>query len=109
VLRAVLLLAAGGLAAARAVEDGRKAAAPGLEPGLALFHSRVALVEWILAGLALLTAAAALLALRRPARRRLLRLEGAGAGPAGEAASAADREGPAAQTGPSGPGGESAR
>jgi len=73
-LRAVLLILAGGLAMGRALEDGRKAADPGLDAGLALFHSRVALAEWILAGLALLTALAALAALRRPSRRRLLRL-----------------------------------
>jgi hypothetical protein len=74
VLRAALLLLAGGLVALRAVEDGRRAAAAGLEPGLAIFHSRLALIEWGLSGLAWLTALAALLSLRRPARRHLLHL-----------------------------------
>jgi uncharacterized membrane protein len=89
----MLLLVAGGWAAFRALEDGRQAAAPGLEPGLALFHARVALVEWVLAGLALLTAAVALLSLRRPARRKLLHLGEPGAGEAGQARPGAGSDG----------------
>jgi len=64
-LRAALLLFLAGFMAWRAVETGRTAAGPGLEPVGATMLSRIALIEWILAGLAVLTAGAALLSLRR--------------------------------------------
>jgi hypothetical protein len=85
-LRAALLLVLAGFMAWRAIETGRTAAAPGLEPSGAQLLSRIAIIEWILAGLALLTAGAALLALRQRPRARSLRLDGtppAGAGRGG--------------------------
>jgi hypothetical protein len=75
-LRAALLLFLAGFMVWRAVETGRTAAEPGLEPVGATTLSRIALVEWILAGLALLTAGAALLSLRQRPRVRPLHLDG---------------------------------
>ena len=83
-LRAALLLVLAGFMAWRATETGRSAAEPGLDRGAAVTLSRIALVEWILAGLAVLTAGAAALALRQKARKRLLDL-GGGPGPGGPA------------------------
>lgn len=87
-LRATLLVVLAGFMAWRAVETGRTAGQPGLEPTGATMLSRIALIEWILAGLALLTAGAALLSLRQRPRTRLLDLggtprPGAGEPPAG--------------------------
>jgi hypothetical protein len=65
VLRAVLLLVLAGFMAFRAKQTGQSAAEPGLPPAGATMLSRIALVEWVLCGLAVLTAGAALLALRR--------------------------------------------
>jgi len=88
ILRAALLLVAAGLVAIRAVQDGREAALPGLDPGAARLLGRIALVEWVLAALAVLTAAAALLALRQKPRRHSLHLAegraGGAEGPAGD-------------------------
>ena len=64
-LRAALLLFLAGFMAWRAAETGRTAADPMLDPAGATALSRIALIEWILSGLAALTAAAALLSLRR--------------------------------------------
>lgn len=75
-LRAALLLFLAGFMAWRALETGRTAAEPGLEPGGALMLSRIALVEWVLAALALLTAGGVLLALRRKPRTHSLHLDG---------------------------------
>jgi hypothetical protein len=75
-LRAALLLFLAGFMAWRAVETSRTAAAPGLEPAGATMLSRIALIEWILAGLAVLTAGAALLSLRQRPRTRPLHLGG---------------------------------
>jgi len=76
VLRAALLVFLAGFMAWRAWETGQTAAAPGLEPGGAQLLGRIALLEWILAGLALLTAGAALLALRPRPRAHSLHLDG---------------------------------
>jgi hypothetical protein len=76
-LRASLLLVMAGFMAWRALETGRTAAGPGLEPVGATALSRIALVEWFLAGLALVTAGAALLALREKAPRPSRHLGGA--------------------------------
>lgn len=84
VLRAVLLLVLAGFMAWRARETGQAAAAPGLEAGGAQMLSRIALIEWVLSGLALLTAGAALLALRQRPRTHTLHLDGAPPGGAGE-------------------------
>jgi hypothetical protein len=77
-LRAALLLFLAGFMAWRAVETGRTAAGPGLEPGGAAVLSRIVLIEWFLAGLAVVTAVAALLALREKAPRPPRHLGGAG-------------------------------
>jgi hypothetical protein len=87
VLRAVLLVVLAGFMAWRARQTGQTAAGPGLEPDGARMLSRIALIEWILAGLALLTAGAAIFALRRRPRAHSLHLggtppEGMVAGPA---------------------------
>ena len=86
-LRAVLLLALGGLLAWRAMETRRAAAGPILEPGAATLLSRLAVAELVLAGLALATAGVALASLRRRPRRHSLHLrtpgEVAPPGPAG--------------------------
>lgn len=76
VLRAALLTFLAGFMAWRALETGRTAAGPGLEPGGAQMLSRIAVIEWILAGLALLTAGAALFALRPRPRAHSLHLGG---------------------------------
>lgn len=73
-LRAALLLVLAGFMAWRAVETDRNAAAPGVEPEGARLLSRVATLEWILCGLAVLTAGAALFALRKQARTHSLHL-----------------------------------
>jgi hypothetical protein len=83
ILRAALLLVAAGLVATRAVQDGREAALPGIDPGAARLLGRIALVEWVLAALAVLTAAAALLALRQKPRRHTLHLKEGTAGDGG--------------------------
>lgn len=63
----------------------------GVDPAAAATLSRIALVEWLLAGLAVVTAGAALLSLRQRPRQRSLHLR-PGEADAGEA----DRgEGPA--------------
>jgi hypothetical protein len=68
----VLLLVGAGFMAWKGWETGLASRAAGLAPGDALLLHRVALVELLLAVLALATAVAAGLALRkRPARRRL--------------------------------------
>ena len=90
ILRAALLVFLAGFMAWRARDTGLAAAEPGLDAASARLLSRVALVEWVLAGLALLTAGVAALALRaRPARQRP-HLSG-------------DRTDPADPAGPSGP------
>jgi hypothetical protein len=83
-LRAGLLLVVAGLVAVRAWQDGRAATLPGLEPGAPELLGRLALVEWVLAGLAVVTAGAALLALRQKPRRHSLHLPGEGPDPSGE-------------------------
>ncbi|MCM2334479.1 MAG: hypothetical protein NDI82_11110 [Anaeromyxobacteraceae bacterium] len=90
-LRAALLLVLAAFMAWRALETGRTAAQPGLEPGGAQMLSRIALVEWVLAGLALLTAGGVLFALRRRPRAHSLHL--------GEQAPA-DRRAPGGPEGP---------
>ncbi len=71
-LRLVLLLVGSGFMAWKAWDTEASSRAAGLEPGGALLLHRIALVELLLAVLALGTAVAAGLALRRrPARRRL--------------------------------------
>jgi hypothetical protein len=71
-LRLVLLLVGAGFMAWRGWETEASSREAGLAAGQALLLHRVALVEWLLAALALGTAVAAGLALRRrPARRRL--------------------------------------
>jgi hypothetical protein len=71
-LRLALLLVGAGFMAWKGWDTGAAAHQAGLAPGQALLLHRVALVEWLLAALALGTAAAAGLALRRrPARRKL--------------------------------------
>lgn len=85
VLRAALLLVLAGFMAWRAVQTGRSAAEPGIEPAGATMLSRIALVEWVLSGLAVLTAGAALLALRQRPRAHTLHMAStppAGDGPA---------------------------
>jgi len=78
-LRAALLLVAAGFMAWRATETSATAGQPGLDPAGAVTLARIALVEWLLAGLALLTAGAALLTLRQKPRRHSLHLsEGTG-------------------------------
>jgi len=71
-LRLVLLLVGAGFMAWKAWDTELASRAAGLAPGAALLLHRIALVELLLAVLALGTAAAAGLALRgRPARRPL--------------------------------------
>lgn len=71
-LRLILLLVGAGFMAWKAWDTELSSHAAGLAPGGALLLHRIALVELLLAVLALGTAAAAGLALRRrPARRRL--------------------------------------
>jgi hypothetical protein len=60
----------------RGFETRGTARQPGLDPSAATTLSRIALVEWLLAGLALVTAAAALLALRQKPRKHSLHLGG---------------------------------
>jgi hypothetical protein len=91
----VLLLVATGFMTWRALETWRTAAGPGLAPDGARLLSRIALVEGILAGLALLTAVVALVSLRRRPRQQSLHLApSAPADPAG--AGGPDDEGPRA-------------
>jgi hypothetical protein len=68
VLRAVLLLTAAGFMIWRGFDTRARLAAPGVDADSALLLSRIALVEWLLGGLALLTggfAVSALLGRRR--------------------------------------------
>lgn len=70
----------------RAWSTQRSAGLPGLDADAARLFWRIALVEWILAALALATGAAALLALRQKPRAHSLRLGGTtrpDGGPAG--------------------------
>lgn len=76
-LRAALLVFLAGFMAWRARDTGLSSAEPGLEAGAALLLSRIALLEWVLAGLALVVAGAALLRLRPGSRQRSPRLDGA--------------------------------
>jgi hypothetical protein len=81
-LRILLLLVVSGFMAWKAWEARQGSLAGGLAPGTALLLHRVALIEALLALLALGTAAAAGLALRSRPHRKLLRLDGPpGAGP----------------------------
>jgi len=80
-LRAALLLFLAGFMAWRARDTVRSAAEAGLDPAAALLLSRIALLEWFLAGLAALTAGAALFALRRRPRAHTLHLGGDAATP----------------------------
>lgn len=98
-LRALLLVVLAGFMAWRARQTGQAAAAPGVEPGGALMLSRIALVEWVLAGLALLTAGGALLALRRHPRTHSLHLGGAPP----EVGAGQDAPSPGGPPGPPGP------
>ena len=94
-LRLVLLLVGAAFMAWKAWETDLGSRADGLAPGAALLLHRLALVEGLLSVLALGTAVAAGLALRkRPARRRLGLVTGTP--PAGERPPGDDR--------PSGPG-----
>lgn len=74
ILRAVLLLVLAAFMAWRARDTGRTAAQAGLEPGDAVLLGRIALLEWVLAGLALITGGAALLTLRQRPRTHSLHL-----------------------------------
>ena len=80
-LRAALLLVVGAFMAWRGFDTRATAGQPGVDPAAALTLSRIALVEWFLAGLAVVTAAAALLALRQKPRRHSLHLREGEAGP----------------------------
>ncbi|HET9553468.1 MAG TPA: hypothetical protein VFP50_10915 [Anaeromyxobacteraceae bacterium] len=60
----------------RAWSTQRSTQLPGLDPEAIRLFSRIALVEWILAALALATGAAALLALRQKPRAHSLHLGG---------------------------------
>jgi hypothetical protein len=75
-LRIALLLVAAGFMAWKAWEARQGSLAPGLDPGAALLLHRVALIEALLALLALGTALAAGLALRARPHRKLLKLDG---------------------------------
>ncbi len=75
VFRAVTLLGVAGFMGWRAVGTAASARAPGLDPADALLFSRIALLEWVLVGLAIVTAGAALLALRRPQPPARLKLD----------------------------------
>lgn len=65
VFRAVALLGVAGFMGWRALQSMENARAPGLAASDALLFSRIALLEWVLVGLAIVTAGGALLALRR--------------------------------------------
>jgi hypothetical protein len=93
-LRAGLLLVVAGLIGLRAWQDGRRAALPGLEAGAPELLARLALVEWVLAGLAVVTAAAALLTLRQKPRRHSLHLPGQAPEPSGGARAPTDHQEP---------------
>jgi hypothetical protein len=80
-LRIALLLVAAAFMGWKAWEAWRGSAAPGLDPGAALLLHRVALIEALLAVLAIATALAAGLALRTRPHRKLLRLDEAPPGP----------------------------
>jgi len=73
-LRAALLLVVGAFMAWRGFDTRATAGQPGVDPAAAVTLSRIALVEWFLAGLAVVTAAAALLSLRRRPRQHSLHL-----------------------------------
>ena len=77
-LRALLLLLVAGFMLWRGFDTRASAAAPGQDAGSALLLGRIALLEWVLGGLALVTAGFALSALRGgrpgPERVRPLRL-----------------------------------
>jgi hypothetical protein len=84
-LRLVLLLVGAGFVGWRASETEQASRVPGLPPGDALLLHRIAAIELLLAVLALGTALAAGLALRRRVSRRQLGLSKApppGDGPA---------------------------
>lgn len=84
-LRAALLVLVGAFMTWRGFETRATAGQPGVDAAAAVTLSRIALVEWILAGLALLTAGAALLSLRRKPRQHSLHLGGDDEPPAGPA------------------------
>lgn len=83
IFRAALLGFLSAYMAWRAWQTQRSATLPGLDPESLRLLARVALVEWILAALALATGAAALLALRRRPRGHSLHLAGTGRPPDG--------------------------
>jgi hypothetical protein len=97
-LRLVLLLVGAGFMAWKAWETEGASRAAGLAPGSALLLHRIALVELLLAVLALGTAVAAGLALRKRPPRRRLGLVSTEPPAADVDASGADR--PAGPTGP---------
>jgi len=74
-LRTALLLVAGGYMAWRGFDTRATAALPGVDAEGARMLARIALVEWILAGLAVLTAGATLLSLRQRPRQHSFHLE----------------------------------
>jgi len=81
ILRASLLVLVGAFMTWRGFETRATAGQPGVDPSAAVTLSRIALVEWILAGLAIVTAGAALLSLRQKPRQHSLHLGGDGARP----------------------------
>jgi hypothetical protein len=85
ILRASLLVLVGAFMAWRGFETRATAGQPGVDPSAAVALSRIALVEWILAGLAMVTAAAALLSLRQKPRQHSLHLGEGGTPPDGRA------------------------
>jgi len=97
-LRAALLLLVGAFMAWRGFDTRATAGQPGVDPAAAVTLSRIALVEWFLAVLAAVTAAAALLSLRQRPRQHSLHLRGGAPGP-GEGAEAG---GPGGDSGASG-------
>jgi hypothetical protein len=82
-LRAALLLTAAGFMTWRGFDTRARAAAAGVDAATAEVLGRIALIEWLLGGLALLTAAFALAALRQGPHARPLHLGGAAGGPSG--------------------------
>jgi hypothetical protein len=85
ILRASLLVLVGAFMTWRGFETRATAGQPGVDPSAALTLSPIALVEWILAGLAIVTAALALLSLRQRPRQHSLHLGGERAPPRGPA------------------------
>jgi uncharacterized membrane protein len=75
-LRAALLVFLAAFMAWRAHDTGLTAAEPGLDLASARLLARIALVEWVLAGLALLTAGVVGMAMRRGPPRQPLHLDG---------------------------------